>query len=71
MFERRFTDRANEVMGLALDEVSRLKHEHVDPAHIQEPDEREGEGAAARALSASGVKPRHETGDPWRELARQ
>jgi ATP-dependent Clp protease ATP-binding subunit ClpC len=54
MFERRFTDRANEVMGLTVDEVSRLKHEHVDPAHLLIGLLREEEGAAARVLSASG-----------------
>jgi len=42
-------------MGLTVDEVSRLKHEHVDPAHLLIGLLREEEGAAARALSASGV----------------
>ena len=55
MFERRFTERAREVMRLTVDEVSRFKHEHVDPAHLLVGLLREEEGVAARALAASGV----------------
>ena len=55
MFERRFTQRAREVMRLTVDEVSRFRHEHVDPAHLLVGLLREEEGVAARALAASGV----------------
>src|SRR5215210_6249883 len=55
MFERQFTEQAREVMRLAVDEVGRFKHEHVDPAHLLVGLLREEEGVAARALSVSGV----------------
>jgi ATP-dependent Clp protease ATP-binding subunit ClpC len=54
MFER-FTEQACEAMRLTVDEVGRFHHEHVDPAHLLIGLLREGEGVAARALSASGV----------------
>jgi Clp amino terminal domain, pathogenicity island component len=54
MFEQ-FTEQAREGMGLAVDEVGRFKHRHVDPAHLLVGLLREEEGVAAQALSICGV----------------
>lgn len=55
MFEQHFTERGHEVVRLAVDEVDRLNHEHVDPAHLLVGLLREEEGVAARAISSSGL----------------
>ena len=51
MFER-FTDRARRVVVLAQEEARRLDHNHIGTEHLLLGLLREGDGVAARALSA-------------------
>lgn len=52
----RFNDRAKRVLALAQDEAIRLGHRHLGSEHLLLGLVREGEGVAARALDALGVK---------------
>ncbi|EPI48216.1 Clp amino terminal domain protein, partial [Gardnerella vaginalis JCP8151A] len=54
MFER-FTDRARRVIVLAQEEARALQHNYIGTEHILLGLIREGEGIAAKALSAKGV----------------
>src|SRR5580698_6199401 len=56
MFER-FTDRARTVVVLAQDEARRLDHGYIGTEHLLLGLIREGEGVAARALEALGLRP--------------
>jgi len=51
----RFTERAQKVLALAQEEASRLKHPGVGTEHILLGLVREGEGIAAKSLTALGV----------------
>ena len=55
MFER-FTDRARRVIVLAQEEARALQHNYIGTEHILLGLIREGEGIAAKALSAKGVE---------------
>ena len=55
MFER-FTDRARRVVVLAQEEARLLKHNYIGTEHIQLGLLREGDGVAARALEAVGIR---------------
>ena len=55
MFER-FTERAQQVVALAQDEARQLRHAYVGTEHLLLGLIREGEGSAARALSAHAVE---------------
>src|SRR5919199_931041 len=52
----RFNDRAKRVLALAQDEAIRFNHNYIGPEHLLLGLVREGEGVAARALDALGVK---------------
>jgi ATP-dependent Clp protease ATP-binding subunit ClpA len=52
----RFNDRAKRVLALAQDEAIRFNHDYIGPEHLILGLVREGEGAAARALDAVGIK---------------
>lgn len=52
----RFTERAQKVLALSQEEALRLKHNNVGTEHILLGLIREGEGIAAKALTALGVK---------------
>lgn len=54
MFER-FTDRARRVIVLAQEEARTLQHNYIGTEHLLLGLIREGEGVAAKALSAKGV----------------
>lgn len=53
----RFTERAQKVLALAQEEAVRLGHNNVGTEHILLGLVREGEGIAAKALSALGLSP--------------
>ena len=55
MFER-FTDRARRVVVLAQEEARRLNHAHIGTEHLLLGLIHEGDGVAAKALEALGVK---------------
>jgi Clp amino terminal domain, pathogenicity island component len=55
MFER-FTDRARRVVVLAQEEAGRLNHNYIGTEHLLLGLIREGEGIAARALEALGIR---------------
>ena len=52
----RFNDRAKRVLALAQDEAIRFNHNYIGTEHLLLGLVREGEGAAARALSSLGVE---------------
>ena len=52
----RFTERAQKVLALSQEEALRLKHNNVGTEHILLGLIREGEGIAAKALRALGIK---------------
>ena len=54
MFER-FTDRARQAVVLAQHEGRAHRHDHIDTEHMLLGLLREGEGVAARALTALGI----------------
>lgn len=51
----RFTERAQKVLALAQEEALRLGHNNIGTEHILLGIVREGEGIAAKALSALGL----------------
>ena len=51
----RFTERAQKVLALAQEEALRLGHNNIGSEHILLGIVREGEGIAAKALSALGL----------------
>ncbi len=53
----RFTERAQKVLALAQEEATRLGHNNIGTEHILLGLVREGEGIAAKALSALGLSP--------------
>ncbi|PYZ95683.1 ATP-dependent Clp protease ATP-binding subunit ClpC [Alteribacter lacisalsi] len=53
----RFTERAQKVLALAQEEATRLGHSNIGTEHILLGLVREGEGIAAKALSALGLSP--------------
>ncbi|MFA9556445.1 ATP-dependent protease ATP-binding subunit ClpC [Evansella sp. AB-rgal1] len=53
----RFTERAQKVLALAQEEAMRLGHNNIGTEHILLGLVREGEGIAAKALSALGLSP--------------
>jgi ATP-dependent Clp protease ATP-binding subunit ClpA len=52
----RFTDRARKVLSLAQEEAQRFQHNYIGTEHILLGLVREGEGVAAKVLSAMGVE---------------
>ena len=53
----RFTERAQKVLALAQEEAIRLSHSNIGTEHILLGLVREGEGIAAKALTALGLSP--------------
>ncbi|WP_201716400.1 ATP-dependent protease ATP-binding subunit ClpC [Rossellomorea arthrocnemi] len=53
----RFTERAQKVLALAQEEAIRLQHSNIGTEHILLGLVREGEGIAAKALTALGLSP--------------